>query len=708
MNRSISILALLLVSLAGKAQDAYHTALQNYLQTEYGLPAGSWALNNTEAANLNSDFWWGDINAGNQPASGQPFSQKIRIAVNNSGNNQWDAGYGIQNVRAISSGSACLLAIWLRAENNEGQVSLFVQNSSTYENEAYLTFSLSGQWTQYLIPFDANRNYSAAGLTIGLHLAWKPQTVEIGGLAVLDYGTALTVDELPNQTHNDQYGGWEPDAPWRAEAAQRIEQIRKANLTVRVENANGVPIPGAAVTVEMLEHDFAFGSAVVSRLFAGNHSHNPTYEAKLLDLDGRGHGFNWVVFENALKWPGWEQNWITPKPQTANAVQWLRNHGIRIRGHNLVWPGWSNMPPDIQANQNDPEYIKNRIFDHIEEITSYPGIAGNIDEWDVLNEITTNRDLEYALQGQPGYPTGREIYPEIFQKLAEVDPNTKTYLNDYVTISQANTGGGLYDLKKQFAQELIDAGVQLDGIGFQGHIGGFPTSIYAVYDILEDFYNTFGTTAKITEYDTNEAVDDELAATYLRDFLTMVFSHPSTDGFMMWGFWDGAHWHSNAPMFYQNWTLKPAGEAFIDLVFNQWWTEQSGLTNANGEFHLRGFKGTYKVTIDNGNEVWSDTLELRNDMLVIRSENGVVTGSTVPAAVPVVRVFPNPAHDVLHLQVSGQSEAQASVYDSTGRLVFRKTMTAPAMAIPLQFGKGIFLVVVEREGQRTARTVVIQ
>ncbi len=708
MKRTVPILALWLMALGIHAQDAYHTTLQNALQNDYGLPPGAWILNNTEAANLNSDFWWGDISAGNQPATGQPFSQKVRITANSSGNLQWDAGYGINNARSISSGSACLLAIWLRAEGGDGRVSLFIQNSSTYESEAYLTFSLSSQWTQYLIPFDANRAYVPGGLTIGLHLAWQPQTVEIGGLAALDYGTGLSVENLPSQIHNDKYGGWEPDAPWRAQAAQRIEQIRKANLTVRVENADGAPIPGASVEVEMLKHEFAFGSAVVSRLFAGNNGHNPTYEAKLLDLDGRGHGFNWVVFENALKWPGWEQNWITPKPQTANAVQWLRNHGIRIRGHNLVWPGWSNLPSDIQANQDDPAYIRNRIFNHIEEITTYPGIAGNIDEWDVLNEITTNRDLEYALQGNPGYTTGREIYAEIFEKLAEVDPNTKTYINDYVTISQGNTGGGLYDLKKQFARELIDAGVRLDGIGFQGHIGGFPTSLYDVYDILEDFHQSFGAKAKITEYDTDEAVGDELAATYLRDFLTMVFSHPSTDGFLMWGFWDGAHWHGNAPLFYQDWSIKPAGEAFIDLVFNQWWTEESGLTNANGEFGLRGFKGTYKVTVDDGNQVLTDTIELRNNMLVVWTGNEWVTGARDQMEAPSFRVFPNPASDVLHIERAERTAATVIIYDTAGRQVFRDKMAGGEITVPLRFGKGVFQVVLESAGQRTAKMIVIQ
>lgn len=708
MRLFIQVLAFCLLINTSIAQDAYHSSLQNTLQSNYGLPAGNWVLNNTETANLDSDYWYGDLNGSNQMAIGQAFSQTVSITVNSSGSNQWDAGYGLQNVQPVNAGSTCLLVIWLRSESGNGQVSLFVENSSTFNKEIYLTFDLSSQWTQYFIPFDADQAYAPGGLTAGLHLAWMPQMVELGGLAILDYGNSVTLDDLPNQTNNEQYGGWEPDAPWRAEAADRIEQIRKSNLTIRVEDTNGALISGALVEVEMLQHEFAFGSAVVSRLFAENNSHSDIYESKLLDLDGEGHGFNWVVFENALKWPGWEQNWISTKPETANAVQWLRNHNIQIRGHNLVWPGWSNLPSDIEANQNNLNYIKERIESHIEDIITYPGIEGNIAEWDVLNEITTNRDLEFAIQGQPGYTTGREIYVDIFEKLAEVDPNTKTYINDYVTISQANTEGGSYDLKKQFAQELIDAGIQLDGIGFQGHIGGFPTSIYTVQNILDDFYNTFGTTAKITEYDTNEAMSDELAATYLRDFLTMVFSHESTDGFLMWGFWDGAHWHGNAPMFNLDWSIKPAGEAFNDLVFNEWWTEENGQTDDNGEFNLRGFKGIYKITIDCGNELLIDTITLRNDMLVVKSDGEIVTAIGPDPGYPHLNIYPNPAQAVLHIENSIDSPAEVFIFDAIGQQVYNKKMTGRNLSVPLHFGTGFFEVVVQSEGHSMTKKIIVQ
>ena len=691
------------------SQDAYHTALQTSLQNDYSLPAGNWVFNNAEAANLGAAFAYG-ASQNIEAVNGQVFSQKASITVSGTGANQWDSGYGIRNVNAIGNGNACLMVIWLRSANGDGKVSLFVENASTYAKEVYLTFDLSSQWTQFLVPFDAAQAYAANSLTAGLHLAWQAQTVEVGGFTMLNYGNSVSVNDLPSQVNNDHYGGWEPDAPWRAEAAQRIEQLRKANLTVRVEEADGTPVPDAAIQVEMLQHEFAFGSAVVSRLFAGNNSQNPTYESKLLNLDGQGHGFNWVVFENAMKWPGWEQNWITTKPETANAVQWLRNHDIKIRGHCLVWPGWSNLPPDIQTHQNDVNYIRNRINNHIEEIVNYPGIKGNIEEWDVLNEIVTNRDLEMALRGKPGYPTGREIYPEIFQKMAEEDPYTKVYLNDYMTISQGNTGGGNYDSLKLFTQEIIDAGVQLDGMGYQGHIGGFPTSIYDVKSILDDFYNTFGTTGKITEYDISDQVSDQLAANYLRDFLTMVFSHSSMDGFLMWGFWDGAHWHQNAPMFYQNWTLKPSGQAFIDLVFNEWWTNASGQTDPAGEFNVRGFKGKYKVTIDCGDVVLVDTVLLSNNMTLVKKGDELFTGAKAvyTSGPPVFSISPNPASHSLNIRKTDPELATVQIFDAAGRQVFDQKMTGMELSIPLNFGKGIFEVMLESGGKRVSETIIIQ
>ena len=658
------------LSLLAIGQDSYHANLQAVLQNEYGLPAGTWALPSTEQATIAAAWTYG-LDASESLVTGLDFSQKITFDIPQAGTNQWNAGFGISTTAQINAGDACLLVIYLRAAGGGGKASIFVEDGNTYQKEAYLTTELPDQWQMYLIPFEAGKNYTAGSLNTGLHLAWQAQTIEAGGLALLNYGQAVSAGELPQKLYNEFYGGWEPDAPWRAEAAARIDSLRKAKLTLKVVDDQGTPVAGAAISLELLQHEFAFGSAVTPRRLAGNSAYDPLYEEKILNLDGQGHGFNMVVFENALKWPAWEQQWAGSPTETAQATQWLVNNGIRVRGHNILWPGWQHLPTDIFINQNNPGYIKNRIFDHIEELTHFPGIEGQIVDWDVLNEITTNRDLEFALAGQPGYPTGREIYAETFQKLAQEDPASGRWINDYITIGQGNSSGELYDRLKQFIQELIDAGAPIDGIGFQGHIGLFPTSIYQVQTILDDFYASFGKKARITEYDTDPAMTDSLEATYLKDFLTMIFSHPAMDGFLMWGFWDGAHWRNNAPLFYQDWSLKPSGQAFFDLVFNEWWTSETGLTNANGEWSTRGFKGTYKLTIDCGNGgLLTDTIQLSADLTLTKQGGTLVKANeTIPAS--GISIFPNPAWSTLTIS-SPQPVITARIFNMQGQIILEQ------------------------------------
>jgi hypothetical protein len=68
----------------------------------------------------------------------------------------------------------------------------------------------------------------------------------------------------------------------------------------------------------------------------------------------------------------------------------------------------------------------------------------------------------------------------------------------------------------------------------------------------------------------------------------------------MWGFWDPRHWLGNSPLFRKDWSLKPSGQAWMDLVFNQWWTKVRTATNSEGACQTRGFLGDYSITAEHG------------------------------------------------------------------------------------------------------------
>lgn len=656
------------------AQDAYHTNLLNQLQTDYGLTGGSWVLTPNEVTNANNA-----VSYGNQTSlltiTGQDFTRVIKLDIAAAGNNPWDAGYFNPNVNSVQQGDRVLVALWLRANPGTsipGKVTVFAENSTTFFKEYALAVDVQNTWTQYFIPFESTAGYGSGQLNFGFHLAYKQQTIEVGGIGIINYSQSVPFSALPQKFNNEFYPGSEPNAPWRAQAATRIEQYRKADMVIKVEDDQGVSVPNNNVRVEMLRHEFAFGTAVVTRRLAGNSLNDPVYQNHLLNLDGNGHGFNWVVNENSLKWRAWEQGWAGTPSETVKGIQWILDRDITFRGHVLVWPGWNFMPDDMMMNASDPAYLKNRINSRINTILNYNGVRDKVKEWDIINEIAHVRDLENALQGTPGYPTGREIYPEIFAKTWQEDSSLTTYINDYNILSNGSVTGGDYVLFKSFVQEIVNAGANLDGIGLQAHMGSNLVSPDSLYAILEDCYQTFGTHIKITEYDQSDVLSDSLAATYTGDFLTIIFSHPAVNGFIMWGFWDGAHWKNNAPLFNQNWTPKPALGVFNGLVFDQWWTDTTLMTDGDGNISLRGFKGKYRITTNYNGFDWTSELEL--------GEGGVDTtlqlmlvGNEPDIFVPKVFVYPNPANDFVMVELPYPDQWKITLTNGLGKLVGEKT-----------------------------------
>jgi endo-1,4-beta-xylanase len=88
-----------------------------------------------------------------------------------------------------------------------------------------------------------------------------------------------------------------------------------------------------------------------------------------------------------------------------------------------------------------------------------------------------------------------------------------------------------------------------------------------------------------------------LQADYMRDFLIAAFSHPSVVGVVMWGFWEGRDWYPDAALYRKDWSIKPNGRVWEDLVLKQWWTDVKGKSDKRGCFQTRGFLGDYKIEV---------------------------------------------------------------------------------------------------------------
>ena len=123
---------------------------------------------------------------------------------------------------------------------------------------------------------------------------------------------------------------------------------------------------------------------------------------------------------------------------------------------------------------------------------------------------------------------------------------------------------------------MLAAGAPIDGIGLQSHFDSNLTPPSRVLELIDQFA-AFGKDLQVTEFDVSVA-DEQVQADYTRDFLTVCFSHPAMKGFMIWGFWEGAHWKPSAAMIRRDWSTKPNYDAWNDLIYRQWWTDARGVT----------------------------------------------------------------------------------------------------------------------------------
>ncbi len=568
------------------------------------IPAGGTSMLDADTT-INYNLWsgtTGDVGSATVvDVTGQSFSKAIRINVTNPQGEFWNGQLQYQTQVDTYDGDVMLLQVFFRLvetadETGAGFVTAFLEGPSP-TNTKYVTRELSstGEWQEYLIPVQVTDTLSAGNLNVlfGFGAGAKTQTFDIGGVRLLNYCSSLTLADLPETELT--YVGRDPNAEWRAEAAARIEQYRKGDFVVQVLDANDAPVADAMVELEFVRHAYHFGSVIVGSLIMGDGADSDMYRTKVVEL------FNQSGPENDLKWAPWEGEWGASYNQTTTlaALQWLKDRNFYLRGHVMVWPSKRNLPNLMQGYlpEGDPASAdpaaKQVVLDHIDDIAS--ATAAILDEWDVLNEPFDNHYLMDAF--------GNDVMVDWFNQARLNLPTQKLYINDYSIVSGGGRNFAHQDHYENTIQYLVDNYAEIDGLGLQSHFSSSPTAIPTVYNIIERFATAFPNLAiRSTEFDIN-TTDESLQADYTRDFLTIFFSHPNTVGVQNWGFWEGAHWSPNAAMYKMDWTEKPNAVAWRQTIYENWWNDFSGTSDAAGEYSGRGFYGTYDLTVTVGGNV---------------------------------------------------------------------------------------------------------
>ncbi|SFR91490.1 Endo-1,4-beta-xylanase, GH35 family [Halomicrobium zhouii] len=624
--------------------DEYHNTLLSDLQENHELPQGEFVYGLTEQDVVDA-FSFSGAGSGSMSTfevsdSDVPITQGVRVEVNEEPSNNWDYSYqgyvtdrsfsagdvllGVAYVRSDTDGAETQAGFKYRYQDSEGSTSYsstFVQDGASIQPD--------GEWSRYYFPVEIGEKPDGSDYEPYLEFwaGYAQQTLEFGGISLIDYsGTDVSVGDLPSGASDGgpnpllDYEGRAEDAQWRQDARDRIEEIRKTDLDVEVVDGDGNAVPGATVDLAMQEHAFDFGSAVSAEHINGDSEDDEIYRETFLE------NFNKAVIENGLKYPAFLGEWGDSKEGAKQALDWLNQRNVPTRGHYLVWEEYSTEggggmgieDPDSLTDAEVQQQMLDRITDHATDI------GDEVTEWDMHNHPIWQPNIRDRL--------GWDAVLEWWEAGNEAT-DAELYTNEMGNVAGDFFRQQHYDL----VERLLEDGAPVDGVGFMGHVQ-FPNGNVTPPKELVETYDQFaelGLPILIAEFDIQIASrdnEDQVAwqADFLRDFLYASFSHEAVEGVMSWGFWAEDHWRPTGAYYDSDWTIRPHGQQFVDLVFDEWWTEERGETGDDGVYTTRGFKGEYEVVASDGTRTGSATATV--------DESGTVTVQITPASIAEVDV----------------------------------------------------------------------
>ena len=549
-----------------------------------GLGAGTQILDTTRALPMPAA-------QAEQIAINHPdFKHAVRVTSKTSGSeNKWSASVRWLTNKAVKPGDVLLLVFSMRcvdssaADRKATTMFAFGTARPPHQNSYVARASSDQEWKKFQFAFVSKSGHPAGQGKISFGCGTEIQTLEIGGVEVHNFGTTKRVEDFQTSA---SYKGIEETAQWRKDCLARIEQIRKSPLEILVTDKNGKPVADAEVHVAMKRHAFRFGSSFNPGIYSLGKGHPrevATYQERFLEY------FNMATPEAVMNWKSWEDR--RQRADLEKALSWLAEHHIPIIGHPMVWQAPKTLPEGIQSLIKKKDYAAylRAWNDHLADKVN--AVKGRMCEHYVINEFVDTNFLPEELTD--------DAIVRWYRIVRSLDPNARLGILDHKMI-----GYGAVESAKTLPwyekkiEMLLRNQIPLEIVSFQCHFADVLTDPERVLEILDRF-SKFGLELQVAEFDV-DMDNEDLQARYLRDFFIAVYSHPSVQVLQQWGFYEPSHWRPRAALFRKDWSPKPNGRAFLDLVHKQWRTDERGTTDGGGLYSTRAFHGDYEITVKKG------------------------------------------------------------------------------------------------------------
>jgi len=289
--------------------------------------------------------------------------------------------------------------------------------------------------------------------------------------------------------------------------------------------------------------------------------------------------FNLIEPEDALKWWGVRRNQESFDFREGDeAVAFAQAHGMKVRGHCLVWD--HNNPAWLAQGNFTTDQLSHLLHEHITTMMKH--YSGQVFAWDVVNEALdeTGSPKDSPWYNQPGIGLAGKGTAYIEQALRwarEADPHALLFYNEAEGEGLNRKSDAIYAMVKDFVQR----GVPIDGVGIQMHILRLELDTVAIGANIARL-TALGLQVQITELDAALPVDPANRQARPEDLLRQAevyrgvfracLQHPGCTAIQTWGFtdkysWIGSHSHGTlgaALPFDRAYKPKPAYDAVLE------------------------------------------------------------------------------------------------------------------------------------------------
>ncbi len=379
---------------------------------------------------------------------------------------------------------------------------------------------------------------------------------------------------------------------------------RYADKRIRFTDKSGNPLANKDIKVTQKSHKFLFGCGgfdFIPYVVENNEYFKDITESWLEIFNYATLPFYWGNFE-----PGEGKRETEKLLKTA---KYLQSKGVKVKGHPLCW---HTVCADWLLKYDNKTIMEKQLGRIDREVTGFKGV---IDMWDVINEVVIMPvfdKYDNAVTRLCNEKGRVGLVKEVFDEARKCNPDAVLLLNDFNTSPKY----------EELIEECLEAGVPISAIGIQSHQHQGYWGAEKLNDVLERF-GRFGLPIHFTE---NTLISGDLMAPHIVDLndwqvddwpsteegearqckeveemYRILFAHPLVEAITTWDFKDGAWLNAPSGFIRRDKTTKPSYDMLKKLIKDEWFTDTTVKTDADGWALVNAFKGTYSIEAEGKN-----------------------------------------------------------------------------------------------------------